>query len=56
MGQPPLQGAEKKSIHGTCLSLLRLGRGFMGLTWCTSVWLAAGHLADGPGVGAAEGL
>ena len=32
MGQPPLQGAEKQSIHGTCLSLLRLGRGLMGLT------------------------
>ena len=41
MGQPPLAGAEKQSIHGTCLSLLRLGRGLMGLTWCTSVWLAA---------------
>ena len=33
MGQPPLQGAVKQSIQGTCFSLLRLGRGLMGLTW-----------------------
>ena len=40
MGQPPLQGAVKQSSQGTCLSLLRLGRGLMGLTWWKSVWLA----------------
>ena len=40
MGQPPLQGAMKQSSQGTCLSLLRLGRGLMGLTWWKSVWLA----------------
>ena len=40
MGQPPLQGAVKQSIQGTFFSLLRLGRGLMGLTWWTSVWLA----------------
>ncbi len=33
MGQPPLQGAVKQSIQGTFFSLLRLGRGLMGLTW-----------------------
>ena len=33
MGQPPLQGALKQSIQGTLFSLLRLGRGLMGLTW-----------------------
>ena len=37
MGQPPLQGAVKQSIQGTFFSLLRLGRGLIGLTWCTSV-------------------
>ena len=36
----PLQGAVKQSIQGTFFSLLRLGRGLIGLTWWTSVWLA----------------